>query len=765
MNHWFTTADAPIVTTFVKRFDPLHWTVDFPRGSIASIVTSADGHGVSLQAEVLRKGDLVGLIFESEDRHAHPAHARETNRDYSRTKLSFRWQSTGTTALDQVSGPTLTIEGRDSSGNAQSWFVRLWNYATGSSTDAVVTIDFDALDGGYLLPEEADRVDPRDIDRMFISIVPPDYVVGSEEIRSSPAALNVTLSEIRCDGSGSVLTIKDAFVPEHDLRIATAYDDHYHLPPERVVEAAERLGFRKLLNHYVGMSHYFALDGAGLVNANGALNEPALAWHRDFARAAAERGFEIIWSISYEILDMFCPELWKQRAFDGSAAQTGWEPPSALISPANADAIEFLGRIAAQLVQISLEHGLAPKIQVGEAWWWVTPGGGLCVYDNAAKPALGGDPAEIANVRAPMSDAQLALLDAAGELLAQSTQAIFAAAKAAAPETETLLLAYLPTVLDPAAPELKRANLPLDWRKPAVDVLQIEDYEWVTAGRGNLRAAAYAEVQSRLGYQLSQQHYFSGFVASERERRSWREIIAAAAEATARGVGESFVWALPQVLRDGLTLFGESQVDAFDDVRFPIEIGAEAVVAPGFSTNVVTSASGNEYRNANWQQARLSFDAGPGVRSDAEVEELLAFFRARRGAAVGFRFRDPYDFSSNGMSGNPGAFDQEIGIGDGTTAAFELLKSYSSGERRRITRPVPGSVRVAIAGIEKSGGWTLSALGRVEFDEPPPADATVTAGFLFDVPVRFADDRLEVNRATFLAGEAPSVPLIEIRED
>ena len=127
MNHWFTSADAPIVSTWVKRFDPLHWTVDFPRGTIASSVTGSDGHSLSLRAEFLRKGDLAGLIFESEDRRAHPAHAREASRDYSRTKLSFRWQSTSAVPLDQVNGPTLTIEGRDSAGNARSWFVRLWN--------------------------------------------------------------------------------------------------------------------------------------------------------------------------------------------------------------------------------------------------------------------------------------------------------------------------------------------------------------------------------------------------------------------------------------------------------------------------------------------------------------------------------------------------------------------------------------------------------------------------------------------------------------
>ena len=63
-----------------------------------------------------------------------------------------------------------------------------------------------------------------------------------------------------------------------------------------------------------------------------------------------------------------------------------------------------------------------------------------------------------------------------------------------------------------------------------------------------------------------------------------------------------------------------------------------------------------------------------------------------------------------------------------------------------------------------SAGWTLTPGGVVSFAVPPPAGAIVRAGFVFDVPVRFADDRLEVSRATYLAGEIASVPLIEVRE-
>jgi uncharacterized protein (TIGR02217 family) len=716
---------------------------------------------MTIEAEFLRKGDLIGLICESADRHSHPARQRETRRDYSHCTLSFRWKSSGLVALDAVNGPVLTIEGRDAAGLAKSWFVRLWNYAEGLPSDAVVTLDFDALDGGFVLPGEADRVWPKDIDRMFFSLVAPGYAAGSEEM--APASASLEISEIACEGSGSVLAVGDAWSPEHGYGACTAYDDQYNLPPERVVREVEASGCRVAIVHYIGMSHYFSLSARGLVDPARGMNAAALAWHRDFARAAKGRGLDVIWSLSYEILDMFCPDGWKQRAWDGAAAATGYEPPSTLVSPANGEAVAYLGRIAVELVGLSVEAGLEPMFQVGEPWWWVRDDGAICCFDEAAKAVLGD--AAIADVRGALTGEQKLLLDAAGELLAASTASVCAAAKAVAPDTKTHLLAYLPGLIDPAAPEVRRANMPLGWAKPAFDVLQLEDYEWVTGGRRSLREAGYALIEQRLGYASGEQHYLSGFVADAGDRGQWRAVVDAAREADARGALKTFIWAMPQWVRDGVTLFGgEDDLAPFEDVDFPISIGAEASVSPGFSTNVVTSASGHEYRNANWSQARLRFDAGPGVRGEEELGELIAFFRARRGPAVGFRFRDPFDFSSNGMIGTPGPADQPLDEGDGARTSFELVKHYGTGEQRRITRPVAGSVRVSVDGVERVSGWSLDALGVVRFDEAPAAGSVVAAGYSFDVPVRFSEDRIEVNRATFLAGEAPSVPLVEVRE-
>ena len=185
---------------------------------------------------------------------------------------------------------------------------------------------------------------------------------------------------------------------------------------------------------------------------------------------------------------------------------------------------------------------------------------------------------------------------------------------------------------------------------------------------------------------------------------------------------------------------------------FPLALGREAEVAPELSTAIVTSASGREVRNAEWAEARTRYDVGPGVRSEEDIAALLAFFRARMGPARGFRLRDPFDWQAE---------DAAIGTGDGANTMFALVKQY--GEvARRITRPVAGTVRVAVDGAEVA--FSLGAGGVVTLDVPPAAGAVVTASFVFDVPVRFAEDRLSVSRATFLAGAAANVPLVEVRE-
>jgi uncharacterized protein (TIGR02217 family) len=94
---------------------------------------------------------------------------------------------------------------------------------------------------------------------------------------------------------------------------------------------------------------------------------------------------------------------------------------------------------------------------------------------------------------------------------------------------------------------------------------------------------------------------------------------------------------------------------------------------------------------------------------------------------------------------------------------FPLLKHYGDAERR-ITRPIASTVVVAVNGVVRANGWTLAELGVLSFTIPPAAGAKVTAGYRFDVPVRFEEDALEVSLVSYRAGELRSVPLIEVRE-
>lgn len=792
MGYWLAprtgAVDGGREARFVKRFAPPYWTVDFPRPMMAGVTTTGPD-SLRVEAVFYGSGDLAGLIWEAEDRWSHPLLAYETARDFRRCTLRFRWRSGGVKPLDAVDGPTLTIEGRDAGGAARSWYVRLWNYAVGTPEDATVTLDFGALDGGWTLPGEADPVWAGDVDRMFLSLVAPGYDRGATPF-AAPQAGWVELDGIGCDGSGSVLAAGDAMVPEHGLSPATGYDDAYNQTPERLVEQIRALGYRGALLHYVGMSHYFRLapaadgrleivapaaDGSGSAAAGAAagdvLNAPCRAWHADFAARAQEAGFGVIWSLSYELFDSHCPAAWKQRAANGDPALTGWSPPSTLVSPAHDGAMAYVQAVACAFLAIGTAAGLAPQVQIGEPWWWIRPeDGGICLYDAAARAALGGDPPAIADMRAPMDAARIALLDAAGAVLAASTAALAAAARHAAPGVRVHLLAYLPTVLDPAMPEAKRANLPLGWASPAFDTLQLEDYDWVIEGRRARTAAGLAAVTARLGYAPEDQHYLAGFVRYAGDGAvQWPRIAAAARAARRRGAAAVYIWAMPQVARDGAVFFDlgeEDMVQPFDDVAFPLAIGREASVTPAFSTQIVESLSGYERRSSDWADARLRFDAGPGVRSEADLIDLIAFFRARRGAARGFRFTDPFDHQSAPPGQVVSALDQRLGLGDGVTGEFPLAKLYGTGEeaqRRLITRPVAGSIRVAVDGVEQTGGWSHAGLGVIAFDNAPAAGAVLTCGYRFDVPVRFAEDRLEINRATFAAGEAPSVPLIEVR--
>lgn len=202
---------------------------------------------------------------------------------------------------------------------------------------------------------------------------------------------------------------------------------------------------------------------------------------------------------------------------------------------------------------------------------------------------------------------------------------------------------------------------------------------------------------------------------------------------------------------------------AFHEVRLPARLSFGSTGGVERRTEVVTLASGYERRSSPWAHGRRRYLIGAGLRSLDDMAELTAFFEARRGRLYGFRFRDFADFKSCAPGAAITTTDQALGVGNGSRKTFQLVKRCGDLERT-IAKPVAGSVRVAVDGVEAADGWTVdTTTGVVTFDTAPANGAEVTAGFAFDTPVRFDADRVEITLETFGAGRVTALPLIEVR--
>ncbi len=206
---------------------------------------------------------------------------------------------------------------------------------------------------------------------------------------------------------------------------------------------------------------------------------------------------------------------------------------------------------------------------------------------------------------------------------------------------------------------------------------------------------------------------------------------------------------------------------AFDDVRFPTAISRGCTGGPERRTDVVTTASGREERNSRWANSRRKYNLGFGVKTIAQLHDVIQFFEGRRGKLHSFRFKDFTDFKSSAANAVPQRTDQILGTGNGVLATFQLVKHYGGPSRdyvRNITAPVVGTVLVAVNGVA-SLAFTLNAVtGVITFNAGsiPASGVVVTAGFEFDVPVRFDTDEITVNLKHFEAGEIPEIPLLEV---
>lgn len=219
---------------------------------------------------------------------------------------------------------------------------------------------------------------------------------------------------------------------------------------------------------------------------------------------------------------------------------------------------------------------------------------------------------------------------------------------------------------------------------------------------------------------------------------------------------------------------------SFIDAYMPESIpGYPCISAPRFKTTIQVSSGGNERRNQEWEHPLHTYILPEAVARDhSAIVGLRKHWLITKGPLHTFPWRDPLDKASidhlpnlpdDELESDISMTDQFIGFGDGFTDSFQLIRTYNVGAEiynRTVHLPVLDTVVVADNGVLVSdSNYTVSRPGGViTFDTPPLDGHTITAGFLFDVEVRFeSDDAFEGVLRTWQAAGFADITLVEVR--
>ena len=201
---------------------------------------------------------------------------------------------------------------------------------------------------------------------------------------------------------------------------------------------------------------------------------------------------------------------------------------------------------------------------------------------------------------------------------------------------------------------------------------------------------------------------------------------------------------------------------AFREIQFPPNISFGATIGgPDFNTDVAAALSGFEQRNQRWAESRGHWNAGYGAKTKNDFEAVDAFFRASAGMAHGFRWKDWANFEVT--------TPVLIGVGDGSTKDFQLVKVSTSGPdtyTRTVKKPVAGTIRTFLDTVEKfdpADFTTDTTTGIVSYVVALGVGVEATALFEFDTPARFNTDHMGTLLHTADIMEWPEIPVVEIR--
>lgn len=468
--------------------------------------------------------------------------------------------------LDFVHGIYYTVEGAIPY-NAQVTINYLYN------THEKFTLDFNNLYEGTH-PSNLIKLSSKGIETITIPIMPENYTAGELTFTGSSDEFDLIFTDMEVV-NGEMNETPTPLV-NNPYRIAEGFDDENNKNPKRLIESMSMLGYKKIVDFYIGASHFYDKWGQQgkksqgvsqiTLDQNKGINHAFRVWLEHYLLAMKQNDFqEIVISISMECLQM--PDSWKQRMWDGKPGQSGWSPPTSFYSPTNKDVQSYIKRITQECLNIVIDSGIQPILQLGESWWWWqefapgdvnTPYAGRppCFYDESTKARfrneMGYDLPIFKTSTIDTTDENWEVAKKLQQYLGEYT--LFMKEIAASYEhVQFTTLFFPPSVLDTErVPEvLQQINYPVDyWKRPNLDFIQIEDYDWVTS-QNELHTEVFKLPHIDLHYPFKKQHYFSGFVLNpEDANEQWPLIEKAAQEAVGRNYAEVFIWAGTQIRRD-----------------------------------------------------------------------------------------------------------------------------------------------------------------------------------------------------------------------
>lgn len=581
----------------VRRFEPMYWHINMPL-SISASVRTTGANGVRMDAVIRKVNDIVGMKWSSKDEWDHLQIGYLQTNNYVNCILEFDFEIEGygggtgdaltlggeSLTLDDESlsvgelgaggsiDPVLTV--KDDAGT--DYYIRLANYLTsGTVTSGHVRLNFagSPVFGGFDIEDAGQRVSVpwNRIVEFSIGLASPEYDVDDDSPLAESLSVALELNNISVTGDNAYVPRRSSGPPATAVRMCDGYDDSYNLCPERIVQAIQYLGYSGLYVMYIGASHLHDLvydDGEGdfRVNPSHPISQPSRLWFKDFFERLVAADFVPVISQSYEVLAQFCPNAWRQQAAasavdpSGPYAQTGWVPPSTLLSPCNTSAMNYLKAVALQACSILDEAGGDIHYQIGEPWWWdgSYAGTGPCIYDASARALYTSEtgnpvPTPYLTTVAGSPGTSEVYVDWCGEKLGASTLWLRDQVLDEYPYATSYILIFTPQILTPGSEITNRLNLPVDdWKYPAFSVLQLEDYDWIVAGEWELHELTLSAGTDTLEYPLENIQYFGGFNLNHEDAEEvWPRISQAINGALTWGIDEVCVWARPQVFRDG----------------------------------------------------------------------------------------------------------------------------------------------------------------------------------------------------------------------